>query len=67
MPKTVEEVIYELYEAIAFDTLIVWANFYKVEHNEEEWSDDEWPDKESVLRQEVSDAAIRVFEKGSKE
>lgn len=66
MAKTVEEAIYQLYAYMSFLELIVWADLYKVEHNEDEWVDDEWPDKENALRQEVSDAAIRVFEKGSK-
>lgn len=67
MAKTVEEVIYQLYETMDFDDLIVWAELYKVEHSKvTEWLDDEWPDNESALRQKVSDAAIAVFEKGSK-
>lgn len=67
MAKTIEEAAYQLFEAMDFDELIVWAKLYEVEHNEEEWLKDEWTDKERDLRGEVADAAIKVFEKGSKE
>lgn len=65
MAKMIEEAVYELYEEMAFNILIIWADLYKVEHDEEDWLDDEWTDKECALRGEVSDAAIKVFEKGS--
>ena len=67
MAKTAEEVIYELYAAMDFELLIIWADLYKVAHHEEEWLSSDWSDQEDGLRQEVADAAIKVFEKGSKE
>lgn len=65
MAKTIEEAVYAIFEDMDFEILIIWANLYKVEHDEDSWLDDEWTDKESSLRQEVSDAMIKVFEKGT--
>ena len=67
MAKTIEEAVYVLFEDMDFNALIFWANQLKIAHDEEEWFDDEWIDKESALKQEVSDAMIKVFEKGNNE
>ncbi len=42
--------IEQLVEDMPFDTLILWADLLGVEHNEKQWFDDEWPDKENELR-----------------
>ncbi len=65
MPRTVEDIIAELYDAMDFDMLISWADLLNVEHDKEHWLDDECTDKESALRQEVAEAAIKVFEEHS--
>ena len=43
-----------------FEALIDFCNIYKVPHNETEWLDDEWPDKEDELRTKLAEAMTKA-------
>jgi hypothetical protein len=45
---------------LSFDSLIVEAENLGVPHDEEQWLDDEWPDKEDALRVEVINALNKL-------
>jgi len=60
-PKIIDDCIDHLIENMDFDELIIWANSLKVDHNEEIWFDDMWPDLEDNLRLEVAEALTRVL------
>lgn len=45
---------------LEFDVLVIWADILGVEHDENMWLDDMWPDSESELRVEVGDAMRKV-------
>ena len=51
-------------EDLEFGVLIGWADILAVDHNENEWLDDEWPDREDELRAEVADALFVAGERG---
>jgi len=59
MPLTVEMVVAQLFDDMSFDVLIDWADILGVEHCELLWLDDEWPDKESELKLQCTEALIR--------
>ena len=63
MPETVEDTIERVFDDMKFETLIGWADMLNVPHNEDEWSSDEWLDKEGELRVQVAAAMIRFLEK----
>jgi hypothetical protein len=52
----IDDLINQFTEDLAFDALLIWA----VEHNQEQWLDDDWPDKENELRTAVAEAMERV-------
>ena len=43
-------------QSMSFDELIMEADMLGVDHDEEHWLDDEWPDKEDALRVDVISA-----------
>jgi len=47
-------------ESLPFSTLLIWADIVKVPHDEDQWIDDEWPDKEDELRVAVAEAMGKV-------
>jgi len=61
--KVEDDLVYELFDDIKFELLIKWADVLGVNHNEDEWAHDEWPDLESELRQEVSNTMIGILTK----
>ncbi len=50
----------QLVEDMEFDVLIAWADILKVPHDENQWLDDEYPDKTDELRVAVADAMGKV-------
>ena len=47
-------------EDLEFDTLLVWADILKVSPDENQWLDDDWPDREDDLRVAVAEAMGKV-------
>lgn len=43
-------------ETMCFNSLIKLADKFGISHNESEWPDDEWPDREDALRVAVAEA-----------
>lgn len=43
-----------------FEVLIIWADVLKVDHDEDSWLDDEYPDRENELRVGVAEALGNV-------
>lgn len=56
----IDDLIDQFIEDLDFDVLIIWADILNVEHDEDMWFDDMWPDAESELRVEVGDAMRKV-------
>lgn len=56
--STIDDFIANFVDALDFDTLLTWADITRVEHNETEWFDDEWPDREAELRDNVVEALM---------
>ncbi len=52
---------------LPFDVLIEWANILGVEHDEKQWLDDEWPEKDSEQRAKVAEAMEKVGKKAQAE
>ena len=46
----------EFVDSLDFDTLIAWCGILGVAHDEDQWLDDQRPDKESELRTRVGEA-----------
>ncbi len=47
-------------ELMGFRALVNWADKLGVPHDEDQWLDDEWPDKENELRVAVAEAMGRT-------
>ncbi len=58
-----DDLIVQLVEDLELGSLIGWADIFGVEHDEEQWLDDEWPDREDELRVAVAEAMQRVGKK----
>jgi len=52
----IDDLIDQFVEDIDFDTLIMWADTLGVEHDEGQWLDDMWPDRDNDLRMSVGNA-----------
>ncbi len=50
-------------DELDFDVLIAWADMLDVPHDENYWTDDDMPDKESSLRAAVAEAILKVGSK----
>ncbi len=61
---TITGLIEQFVEDLDFDMLIDWADILNVEHDEKNWLDDEWPDKENELRVAVAEAMRNIGKKG---
>ena len=57
------ELATQFVDDLSFDVLIGWADVLGVEHDEKQWLDDMWPEKESELRVEVAEAMERIGKK----
>jgi hypothetical protein len=55
-----DDLISQFTEDLTFDALLVWADILKIEHNHEQWLDDDYPEKESELRTAMAEAMERV-------
>lgn len=55
-----EECLIKYIDDLSTEDLIGLANELKVQHNSEQWLDDEWPDKEDDLRVDVEEEMRRV-------
>ena len=51
-----EDLINQFVETLDFDKLIALADILDVEHEEKQWLDDEYPDKEDELGLRVAEA-----------
>ena len=60
---TLDDLIDQFIEDLDFKVLIIWADILGVEHDEDMWLDDMWPDAENELRVQVGDAMRKVGEK----
>ncbi|MHC4346341.1 MAG: hypothetical protein ACYSUP_16830 [Planctomycetota bacterium] len=60
---TMDDLICQFVEDVDFDTLIIWADILGVEHDENHWLDDMWPELEGELREKVGEAMTRVGKK----
>ena len=58
-----DDLIDQFVSDLDFDVLIIWADILDVEHDEDMWIDDMWPDCESELRQEVCEAMANIGRK----
>jgi hypothetical protein len=56
----IDDLIDQFVEDLDFEVLCIWADILNVDHEEEIWLDDMWPDLENELRVEVSDAMRKV-------
>lgn len=65
MPKKIDrdDLIDQLVSDLALDVLVGWADILNVEHDFEQWLDDDYPDKEDELRVKVAEAMRKVGEK----
>ena len=54
------DLIEQFVEDLSFDALISWADTLGIEHDENQWLDDEWPRKDNELRVRVSEAIEAV-------
>ena len=59
----IDDLIDQFIEDLDFEVLIVWADILDVEHEENLWLDDMWPELEGELRVEVGDAMRKVGQK----
>ena len=60
---TMDDLIEQFVTDLEFDVLIIWADILGVEHDENFWLDDMWPDCEAELRTKVGDAMAEVGQK----
>lgn len=58
-----DDLIDQFVEDLEFDVLVCWADTLGIEHDEKQWLDDDWPDKDSELRTSVGDAMRKVGKK----
>jgi hypothetical protein len=58
----IDGAIDQLLDFIDFDTLIIWADALEVEHDEESWLDDMWPDAQAEIEREVGEALLKAIE-----
>ena len=49
MSNVVENAMVSLFDDMTVETLVIWADLFKIEHDEENWLDDEWTDKENEM------------------
>jgi hypothetical protein len=57
---TMDDLIDQFVEDLDFDVLLIWADILEVEHEENLWLDDMWPELECELRETVKDAMAEV-------
>ena len=57
---TIDGLATQFVEELEFDTLLIWADIFCVDHDEKQWLDDMWPDKESELRTAVAEAMAEL-------
>ena len=47
-------------ESMSLTLVIAWANLLGVEHDKDSWLDDEYPEKEDVLRARLAAAMTQI-------
>ena len=52
----INDMVSRFVEDLTFEALIIWADTLSVEHNENSWLNDEYPDREDELRVAVANA-----------
>jgi len=57
---TINDFAAQFVEDLSFDVLLIWADILDVDHDEKQWLDDMWPDKESELRTAVAEAMANL-------
>lgn len=63
MILNLQDLIETFVEKLDFDLLIGWADMLKVPHNEDEWFDDDYVDREDTLRVAIAEAMMQVGRK----
>ena len=63
----IEDLITQFVDDLSFDVLLSWADMLGVEHDEKQWLDDEWPNRDSELRVEVGEAMESIGKKEAKD
>jgi hypothetical protein len=56
----IEDLIDQFCEDLTEDALFIWCDILKVEHDEDTWFDDQWPDKSGKLRTRLAEAMERI-------
>lgn len=57
------DAIVQFVEDIELETVLVYCDTYQVPHDEEQWLDDDYPDKEDALRVALIDAMEKAVAK----
>ena len=57
---TIDDLTAQYADDLSFDALIIWADILHIDHDEKQWLDDMWPDKESELRTVVAEAMANL-------
>jgi len=57
----IEGVIDQMLEDAVFEDLIIWADTFDIPHNEDEWFDDEYPDRQSELIQKITQELLKAI------
>lgn len=60
---TFEDIIFNLFENMEFETLKIWAGTLEIDWDIESLPSDLWPDRQAELKQECADALIDFFDK----
>lgn len=58
----VDTIVDLVFENIEFENLIDWADWLEVEHDENMWLDDMWPDYEEQLKVDVAEALRKAID-----
>ena len=59
---SIEGDIDNLIDSLSFSAIIQWADTYDIPHYEDQWLDDEWPDREDELRVQVKECVQTAME-----
>ena len=57
---TLNDFVTQFVEDLDFDVLIGWADMFGIDHDYKSWLDDDYPDKESELREQLVEAMLKV-------
>ena len=61
-----EDLVNQFVSDLDFDVLVGWCDIFGIDHEEEMWLDDDWPDKDMELRGELADKMFDVGNRAKK-